>query len=134
MTPEEIMTLNPRMLEIYAHIDEMKFSFFVSVIEYYNEQADDSYGEEELNEYLDLVCFGTPKEVAFQRLLPLGNADDIDANMAADAEIDHDEWNPPFERLAEEEQEWVGKRIDLEYDPDNPDYEETDDEPGYFDF
>lgn len=120
---KEIMAKDPRTLHIFAKIPDVRFAFIENAMAYYSYHATDEYDDLNLNSYIDMICLGVPKEVAFERLTP-GSSFSLEDYIPG---VD-DAWeDDPFEDQVLENDRWHGQRIDIEGDPDNTAY---DDEAG----
>lgn len=126
-TDEQIMAMDPVLLHLYAKTPEMHFDYFVKAMDYYNNHADQNYDEEDLMFYIKEICMGVPKEAAFEQLLPMGDAQESDdINYEEAMKMEEFYHNDSIERMAEEDERWAGRRIDIEIDLDNVAYDEDD--------
>jgi len=121
-TDKDIMAKDPLTIHIYAKIPDIRFAFLENALSYYNAHANEDYDDLNLNRYIDMITAGTPKEVAFDCLTPIGK-DQIGVYVPdMDDNVDDD----PFEEQVLENDRWRGQRIDIEGDPDNTAYDDED--------
>lgn len=115
----DIMAKDPLAIHIFATIPDVRFSFVEDALAYYRSHANDDYDDMEFDKYIDRVAAGTPKEEAFDALIPMGNLEVDDYYPDQD-----DMGEDPFEEQMLENDRWHGKRIDIEGDPDNATYDD----------
>lgn len=122
VSDEELVRFDPELIAQYAYTTDMSFSYFFAAYDYYKTHADNSYDEDNLDYYVELICQGLPKEEAFAMIIPFGDFDMDDA-VPSDEEQEEEWQHTAFDRMADEETAWRNRRIDIEYDPDNIAYE-----------
>lgn len=131
MTKKEIILQDPTIIREFTKTGYMSkgympFDFFKAAYIYYMENANAQYSDEEYDEYIDLLHGGFSKEEAFDELEPF-DMDEIavfERNQHVFEALDEYYFNHPIERMAEEIEDCNGIRIDMDYDEDNPYYDD----------
>lgn len=124
LSEEDIMQLDPVLIYTYAHIPEMRFNYFKEAFDYYVIHADQNYTDIDFDEYVDMICREIPKEIAFSNLLPMGDCDIAGSKMFRTEQEELLGSFDPIERMAEEDAQWSGTRIDSDFDEENAAYED----------
>ena len=108
LTDEEIAACSTQMLTTFQGTHEMAFSYYKKAWEYYQAHADESYIEENFEEFIDHLDEGHPIEDAFGMVYPGDfDKDVLDDMMHSSGE---DGYSPEeydeFDRWADQETDW----------------------------
>lgn len=119
-----ICSLSPYFIKAYQEELQIHSHFLRKACEYYESHIDDTYTDEDFEEFINQLLMNRPIEIAFENM-QLARACDDDDFFAVDftpEDTEVDETAAAFEAWAAENAGNHGPRFDESYDPDNPNY------------
>ncbi len=119
-----ISSLSPYFIKAYQEDYRIHSHFLRKACEYYECHIDDTYTDDDFEEFLDQLLMDYPIEIAFENMQREKVYDDDDFFLTdyTDEDTVADERAIALEEWASENADNHGPRFDEDYDPDNPNY------------
>lgn len=116
-----ITEMSPYFIRAFQEGHQIHSQFLRKACEYYGGHIDDTYTDEDFEEFLDQLLMDHPIEIAFENMQynkAINDDDDYGTDLTpddivTDAELAFEEW-------ASQETDYRGNRFDDDFDPDNP--------------
>lgn len=121
-----VTEMSPFFIRAFREGHNIHSHFLRKACEYYERHIDDTYSDEDFEEFIDRLNMDRPIEIAFEEMQYEKACNDSDDDIFTidlhedDAEVDVE--TEAFEAWAEREAGNHGPRFDDYYDPDNPSY------------
>lgn len=119
-----ISSLSPYFIRAYQEEYQIHSHFLKKACEYYERHIDDTYTDEDFEEFLNQLLMDRPIEIAFENMqfAKVCEDDDFFTMDFTPDDAEADENAIALEKWAAENAGNYGPRFDDDYDPDNPNY------------